>query len=320
MGFDEFWASIGDREFSEEGSFFDERVLPGWMVDRFISMRHFRESNKSWEIFDTTINETVQWGRPHEPLGFYFLSLLVHADSQRMLEADFGSGKFVRPSQPGSMVLGNKYMPDRCEGVGPFHVIGIYFDEEWFTDRLSEIAGKKVDELDVLHSRYFRDEGLEILIHQLLGSYRGIPGPEIQLQRDQLGDSICRRLLFLGGEKVSSVHPDDTLKPVAVEKTISYMRVNLHRALDLKELAGIANVSPGHFARLFRQTMGVTPVRYMRGLRIEEAKRLLRYQKSVSVKEVSISCGFLNQGHFSVEFRRQVGTSPGEYRRFFGGS
>ncbi|WP_157571070.1 helix-turn-helix domain-containing protein [Nocardioides insulae] len=86
------------------------------------------------------------------------------------------------------------------------------------------------------------------------------------------------------------------------------------RPLDVPTLAGAAHVSPAHFARIFKQTFGETPHRYLQRRRIERAMAMLR-DTDTSVTEIAWAVGFGSLGTFSRTFRAVVGTSPRAYRQ-----
>lgn len=92
-------------------------------------------------------------------------------------------------------------------------------------------------------------------------------------------------------------------------QVIEYMDEYLDRNIGLSELAQVASMSQYHFARLFKQSMGITPHQYLIGQRVERAKRLLR-QYDLSIADVALCCGFANQGHFSYHFKRLVNVTP----------
>ena len=83
--------------------------------------------------------------------------------------------------------------------------------------------------------------------------------------------------------------------------------------LDVPSLARIANVSPAHFSRTFRDTFGETPHRYLQRRRIERAMFLL-WQTDRSITEICLDVGFASLGSFSRTFSQIVGETPTEYR------
>jgi AraC-like DNA-binding protein len=79
------------------------------------------------------------------------------------------------------------------------------------------------------------------------------------------------------------------------------------------EIAKLANLSPYHFIRAFKQHTGKTPYEYLIDIKLEKAKEMLK-NKRCSITEVCFSCGFANHSHFSTVFKKRLGVTPTEYR------
>ncbi|MEB2777712.1 AraC family transcriptional regulator [Algoriphagus sp. D3-2-R+10] len=86
---------------------------------------------------------------------------------------------------------------------------------------------------------------------------------------------------------------------------------NYTSKIDLSNISDEAYFSRFHFIRLFKSTYGKTPHQYLKYVRIEKAKELLR--AGVSVTEVCYSVGFDSISSFSGLFSRTVGMSPSVY-------
>jgi len=84
--------------------------------------------------------------------------------------------------------------------------------------------------------------------------------------------------------------------------------------ISLAKLAGLARLSPFHFARAFKQSFELPPHRYLTLRRIERAKELLS-QPDLSVTRIGINVGFNDTSSFSAAFRRQTGVTPTAFRR-----
>jgi AraC family transcriptional regulator len=83
--------------------------------------------------------------------------------------------------------------------------------------------------------------------------------------------------------------------------------------LSLATLAAVAQMSPTHFAHLFKQATGQTPHRYVIRCRMEQAKRLLA-ETDVPLSEIAYQVGCADQSHFTALFRHHVATTPKAYR------
>lgn len=95
-----------------------------------------------------------------------------------------------------------------------------------------------------------------------------------------------------------------------------FIAENYGRDLSLSELAGVARMSPFHFAREFKRTTGTSPHQYLIKFRIDRAKTLLA-QSQLPLVEVGFRSGFSHQSHFTRLFHRITGTTPYSYRLMF---
>jgi len=92
------------------------------------------------------------------------------------------------------------------------------------------------------------------------------------------------------------------------------MHANLADDVSLTALADQAHISPFHFARLFRRTVGLPPHQFVVRLRVHRAISLLQRGR-VPLAEVAIACGFHDQPHLIHAFRTVTGTTPTQYVR-----
>jgi AraC family transcriptional regulator len=89
----------------------------------------------------------------------------------------------------------------------------------------------------------------------------------------------------------------------------NYINDYLERQFSVDELAGIAQLSPYHFSRAFKKSVGISPHQYVIQQRVERAKQLL-LQGKMSLSEIAIACGFSHQSHLNRHFKRLTGVTP----------
>jgi len=94
---------------------------------------------------------------------------------------------------------------------------------------------------------------------------------------------------------------------------IGFIQNNMTQKLTILDLSTVVHMSPYHFARLFKQSTGVSPHRFVLGQRIARASVLLRDAR-LSIGEVARLVGFRTPSHFTRAFRRMTGLAPNEYR------
>ncbi|MGX9962544.1 helix-turn-helix domain-containing protein [Roseomonas sp. F4] len=94
---------------------------------------------------------------------------------------------------------------------------------------------------------------------------------------------------------------------------VEFIDAHLDHAIGVEELAGLAGLSPFHFTRVFRQSTGSTPHRFVTERRLERAKALLA-RPEPSIAAIAAACGFADQAHLARQFRRRFGMAPSQAR------
>ncbi|MGH7964999.1 MAG: helix-turn-helix domain-containing protein [Candidatus Binatia bacterium] len=103
------------------------------------------------------------------------------------------------------------------------------------------------------------------------------------------------------------------LSPYKLRRTTAYIQDHLDQALSLVHLAAVAQTSPAHFARLFKQATGLAPHQYVLRCRMEHAKRLLA-ETDLPLGEIGLQVGCTDQSHFGALFRTHFALTPKAYR------
>lgn len=103
------------------------------------------------------------------------------------------------------------------------------------------------------------------------------------------------------------------LPPGAMRRVREYVDAHLGESMDLAELAAVAGLSVFHFARQFKQTVGVAPHSYLIQRRVERAQDMLA-RTDLALSEIAVAAGFSDQSHLARHFRQMLGTTPREFR------
>ncbi|MEO0349870.1 MAG: AraC family transcriptional regulator [Cyanobacteria bacterium P01_A01_bin.15] len=130
-----------------------------------------------------------------------------------------------------------------------------------------------------------------------------------QLEQDT---ALWTFLSYLVARYASNRLTAPPVKPVpAIKRAVDYLQAHYADDVSLQDLAAIADLSRFHFCRVFGKTVGLSPSVYQTQLRIAEARKLLA--QGLSIATVATMTGFYDQSHFGWHFKRQVGTTPGNY-------
>jgi len=95
---------------------------------------------------------------------------------------------------------------------------------------------------------------------------------------------------------------------------IEYMRENLHRPLQLQELASHIHISVSYFSALFKKKTGYPPLEYFNHIKIQKACQYLQFTK-MHIKEIAYKIGIDDPFYFSRLFANMMGIAPAEYRQ-----
>src|SRR5258707_2633782 len=98
------------------------------------------------------------------------------------------------------------------------------------------------------------------------------------------------------------------LAPARANRICEYIDSHLQENIALEVLAEIAQLSVHHFARAFRQSLGIPPHNYIVQRRVEHAQQLLR-NTDLPISEIAIVAGFTDQSHPAGHLRTSAGVS-----------
>jgi transcriptional regulator GlxA family with amidase domain len=101
-----------------------------------------------------------------------------------------------------------------------------------------------------------------------------------------------------------------------IRRAQTWIEQHLGVASPVKEMMTVACLTERSFKRRFKQATGLTPIRYVQALRLDEAKRRLE-QSREPIDEIAWTVGYEDPAFFRRLFKRQVGITPGAHRRKF---
>lgn len=86
------------------------------------------------------------------------------------------------------------------------------------------------------------------------------------------------------------------------------------RQWTIEKMARSVKLSPAHLHRLFKEQLGISPILYLRQLRLEHAGKLLEssYER---IKDIRLQVGMIDSSHFASDFKAKYGVQPSVYRR-----
>jgi AraC family transcriptional regulator len=101
---------------------------------------------------------------------------------------------------------------------------------------------------------------------------------------------------------------------VRINEVVNFIVQNLGEQLSLQQLADIAQYSPFHFQKIFKQVVGESPKQYVIRLRLETAAHALVMHRHKTVTEIALENGFSSSATFARSFKDYFGNSAEEFR------
>jgi transcriptional regulator GlxA family with amidase domain len=127
-------------------------------------------------------------------------------------------------------------------------------------------------------------------------------------------DCIVQASALLGTEPDHDGPARGGLTPWQVRKVTRHIDVELATTLRVRDCAAITGLSTSHFSRVFKISFGATFCQYVARRRTERAQEMM-LMTSEGLCQIALSCGFVDQAHFTRVYHAQVGSSPGSWRR-----
>jgi AraC-like DNA-binding protein len=143
-------------------------------------------------------------------------------------------------------------------------------------------------------------------------AFDGGAGSDLVMAR--LSDALLIRALRHHSETVDQPGWLAGLRDPYVAAALAAIHAEPAQAWTLTGLAGLTGLSRAAFAARFTARVGEPAMRYVASLRMQRARTLLRDGRA-TVAAVAAQVGYQSDVAFAAAFKREVGTSPGAYRR-----
>jgi AraC-like DNA-binding protein len=94
-----------------------------------------------------------------------------------------------------------------------------------------------------------------------------------------------------------------------IAKVIDWLKSNFKQSLRVDELASLAHMSSSAFHHQFRAMTALSPLQYLKNLRLNEARRLMMME-NLDAATAAFEVGYENPAQFSREYKRSFGSPP----------
>lgn len=123
---------------------------------------------------------------------------------------------------------------------------------------------------------------------------------------------VVRR--YVNARKVSPPSKRGGLRGTVMRQVDAYIHANLTQNLSVVELAAVAGLSPSHFARAFRETVGRPPYQHITFLRLRRVQAMIN-DRSLTLGEIAAKAGFSTHSQMTATMKQYWGVTPSELRQ-----
>jgi AraC-like DNA-binding protein len=275
----------------------------------FISSgEHFRsvwEEEQGIAFLDREWSEPATWEAPYLEIRGYY-NFYVQSKSHLQC-GEFNGVPSRARCRVGAVQCVRPDETVHTAGVGQTRILQVTVSSRYLNDYLDRNFAMPAG-IDLV-TRQFDDLGLSVLArahHEATDNRL----PFSQLYFDEIREAVLNRIVhvYTVNRKPRLVRCE-TLVPARVRNIVDYIEQNLHRHLRLVELAAIAAVSRAHFARSFRNAMGMSPHGFVVHRRLNRVAHLLR-KRNLAIHEIANQCGFADAAHLTRCFKSRFGAPP----------
>ncbi|WP_261836603.1 AraC family transcriptional regulator [Vibrio ishigakensis] len=96
-----------------------------------------------------------------------------------------------------------------------------------------------------------------------------------------------------------------------IARSIEYLSLNLGKNVTIDELASLVGMSRAVFHRKFKQATRMSPIQFMKSMRLNNAA--MKIAAGMNVSEAAMAVGYVSSSQFSREFKRMYGQSPKQW-------
>lgn len=228
------------------------------------------------------------------------------------VSGDLGGGWFEQTGKKGHIALARPDFATTANMEGSHQLRSLAFPIAQWRDLLDEASNGRFafDQMDI-YGRMFDAPAIRSKLRSLWALSEEDGAPSRLLAR-AAGCEILAELCQLNGTPFTRTRGG--LAPWAQRRSLELMRDRLSEDIGLDELAVEAQLSPFHFARMFKQSVGCPPRVYLTRMRVEKACELLEFT-DLPVTEIALEVGYSSSQVLARVFLKHRHMTPTDYRR-----
>lgn len=217
----------------------------------------------------------------------------------------------LEQTRPGSLVLLTAGTRDRLRWDGSSARLILSITPHFMAHMADDLGSSH--KVEFTNQWSLQDPALQHILLEM-GSESRAGWPLGNLYADLLGTSLASLLLRRhSANPVSPTQLKGGLSFAQLHHVLEFITANLHTDLRLAQMAAELSMTSFHFARLFRNSLGMSPYQYVLDQRLRKAQTFLK-TSSLSIQAIAGLAGWNAAANFVRAFRQQFGITPQRWR------
>jgi len=172
-------------------------------------------------------------------------------------------------------------------------------------------------DFDVSSSHLNHNKDIDYLIGRLLTTFTNNSKSK-DILVDLMIKELIVRLLQTKAKQTILTGAGDLFNNNRIAHIVKYIREHITEQISVDKLAGRACMSVSHFHKIFKNTLGESPIDYINFERIKFAKKLMA-NTNKKLSEIAFLSGFNNVSYFNRQFKKHEMISPSQFRKILNG-
>jgi AraC family transcriptional regulator len=214
---------------------------------------------------------------------------------------------------PGKICL----MPQGQESTwcinGEIDFIHLYFSDATLKQYAASTFATDVRLIELRDLTYQQDSKLQALFRQYFSLCDAALFSSPLFAEETINEVMHHLIKNYNGFRLRNTTIKGGLSAQHLRKIRNLIEERIDEKHSIEQLAQTINLSPFHFARMFKVSFGESPAAYVTRKRIEAVKTYLK--SNLPLVEISALTGFSQQSHMSTHFKIITGLTPGAYRQ-----
>ncbi len=217
----------------------------------------------------------------------------------------------LEQTRPGSLILLDAGTRDRLRWDGSSERLILSITPDFMTHTAEDLGS--AHPVEFANCWALQDPALQNVLLEM-GREASADWPLGGLYADLLGTSLAGHLLRRHAAfPMNPARIKGGLSFSQLRRVLEFVTANVDTDIRLAQMAAELSMTPFHFARLFRNSLGTSPYQYVLDQRLRRAQTLLK-TSSLSVQAVAGLTGWNSPANFVRAFRQQVGITPQKWR------